>query len=295
MKINKFIILASIFIAFFSLPSFIKAEEPQASPLFKQPAPVLKPIPEAKKLLPEKDTFVDSAYPQTNFGLEKILTAAFLDSSKIIFMQFDFENVSLNDFSGNNKAILNLYLEESSGEDENLSLEILLPNTNWQEKELTWNEKPSLYSSETQIILNNKKGWQKIDITPLVKKWLTEEENNCGFALYTHSNLFSRTYSSRENEQFSPYISFEPFESPLVKVSSLKSKIEENNSSQFREKQASVAAALTKENETFFNQTEQQKINWQKLISANNLLPLTTLWSSAVFFLLLGIIKEHPS
>ncbi|HUV46516.1 MAG TPA: DNRLRE domain-containing protein, partial [Candidatus Bathyarchaeia archaeon] len=187
-----------VFIIFFSYFSL-------ALPVFAQ----TNPSPSPKGLLPEKDTYVNSAYPNDNFGQKNQLSAGFTSSSNIIFLKFNFEQFPESQLNQGKKAILNLYLSNSTGETKPIEVELLLPKTDWEENELNWNNKPSLYSSGLTTQLEATPGAQKIDLTDLVKQWLTNETENRGVAFYHNLENFSRTFCSKEDEKKPPYLTFE--------------------------------------------------------------------------------------
>jgi hypothetical protein len=160
--------------------------------------------PEPEGLLPIKDTYVNSAYPDTNYGSDPRLITSYTTSSKIIFLQFDLDPVAF--INPEQKAILNLNLESSSTSLEPLEMEVLLPYKSWEEGELSWNNKPSLYSSGLSATFEATPGAQKVDITPLVKQWINKETENYGIALYYNGENFSRKFSSKEAEKNKPQL-----------------------------------------------------------------------------------------
>lgn len=163
-----------------------------------------KTPPRPKGLLPEKDTFVDSAYPETNFGKENKLITAFTVSSEIIFLKFDLS--SLPEFYPEDKIFLSLELEQSNESLEPIEIELLLPSTDWDENELTWYNKPALYSSGLTTFLEATPGAQKIDLKPLVEQWQSNAIENNGLAFYYNFESFRRQYGSKENEKHPPLL-----------------------------------------------------------------------------------------
>jgi len=163
-----------------------------------------KTPPRPKGLLPEKDTFVDSAYPETNFGKEKKLITAFTVSSEIMFLKFNTDN--LPEFYPEDKVFLSLELEESNQSLEPIEIELLLPSDDWDENELTWYNKPALYASGFTTTLEATPGAQKIDLKPLVEQWQNNTIENTGLAFYYNFESFRRQYGSKENEKHSPLL-----------------------------------------------------------------------------------------
>ena len=158
------------------------------------------------KILPEKDAYVDSESPDKNFGRENIIPVAFTHTSKITFLKFNLENIAKD--SQPQQAILNLQLNQSQGDLKPIQTEVLLPSCEWNENEINWNNKPSLYKTDLTITLEATPGAQKIDITPLVNQWLNGAVHNYGFALYQNGESFERVFSSREDEKSSPTLTF---------------------------------------------------------------------------------------
>lgn len=243
-----------------------------------------KQTPETKKLVAEKDTCVNSVYPETNFGQENKISIGFTSSSNIIFLKFRLEGLSIESFNEDEKAILNLWLEESTGEMKTIETEVLLPSANWDEEKLTWNNKPSLYSSEIPADLEATSGGQKIDITDLVKQWLNGEVENTGIALYYSWENFSRSYSSRENEKHPPTLIIgREAQAESFPVLALK---EESK------KQGIVQAVKTA------SDVVKTKVNpapfFEKWCGANNIIPLSGIWTASVFLLLLKVFGKNP-
>jgi len=157
-------------------------------------------------LLPQKDAYVDSANPDKNFGLAQNLRLGFTHSSKIAFLKFDLDKIS--QAGQPKKAFLNLELTKSSGEQKTIEAEILLPSSDWEENDLNWNNKPSLYKTELAIPLEATAGAQKLDITSIVYQWLDGTAPNHGLALFSREEAFEREYFSKESEKKAPNLSF---------------------------------------------------------------------------------------
>lgn len=255
------------------------------SPVFSADKKNLKPIPELKKLIAEKDTSVNSVYPETNFGTEKKISTGFTNSSNIIFLKFRLEGLSTESFAENDKAILNLWLEESTGELKNIETEVLLPNTDWDEEELTWNNKPSLYSSEIPASLEATPGAIQIDITDLVKQWLAEETENTGLAFYYSWENFSRTYSSRENEKYPPTLVIgkekEAEAFPLMRTEE-------------KEGKQTVIEVMKTGVDRVRGVKIKKPSSFNILFSSYSIIPGIMLWTACVFLLLLKVFKKFP-
>jgi hypothetical protein len=106
----------------------------------------------------------------------------------------------------NQKAMLNLWLEESTGPLRPVEVEILLPEKDWSENDLNWNNKPSLFSSEISALIEATPGAQQVDVTPLLEKWQDGSLENHGIALYYNSEKFEKKFGSREHEKKPPLL-----------------------------------------------------------------------------------------
>lgn len=196
MKKVKLLLIASLGLVFFLFPHFAQAWE--------------------FKLAPEKDTWVDSAYPEANFSNLETLTTGFSWSSKIIFLKFDLNRLPsdfLNPETGNElgsdtTATLQLTLKDSVGEKKNLEAELLLPNQDWNEDQITWNNKPSLFPSGFFASLTATPGAQLIEFNGLVNSWLSGVTDNFGLAIYHNLNNFERTYWSNQAKKDQPVLVF---------------------------------------------------------------------------------------
>ena len=177
------------------------------------------PIPaaaEKNSLAVSQDTYVDSAYPEINFGLKKEISTAFAASSKIIFLQFDL--CETPPLQAGEEAYLQLWLEKADSNPQPIEIEILLPNHHWQEEKLTWNNKPSLYSSGLTALFEATPGAQKADITPLVRQWLEGSTGNSGLALYQGGEAFQRSFAAREKGDHPPQLIINRNSSPALSL-----------------------------------------------------------------------------
>ena len=145
---------------------------------------------------------------------------------------------------------------------------------------------PSLYSSEIPVDLEATPGAQQIDITDLVKQWLNGQLENTGVAFYYNWEDFSRTYSSRENEKHPPTLIIgreaqaEAF--PVLII-------EEEN-----QKQGVVQAVKTKMKEVKGVKIKKPLLNLDNLTTANNIIPLSGIWTASIFLLLLKVFGKNP-
>jgi len=255
------------------------------SPVYSADKKIIKSKPELKKLVAEKDTSVNSAYPDSNFGTEKKLSTGFTNSSNIMFLKFRLEGLSIESFADDDKAILNLWLEESTGELKNIETEILLPNIDWEEEELTWNNKPSLFSSEIPVDLEATPGAIQIDITDLVKQWLNQETENTGIAFYYSWENFSRLYAAREDEKHPPILVIGKEQQAQAFL------IQETEKT---EKQSVIETVKTGVEKVRGVKIAQPTFGFNSLFTVNSIIPGIMLWTSCVFVFLLKAFKEFP-
>lgn len=197
-----------------------------------------------------------------------------------MFLKFNLDDFELEE---DEKVILYLWLDQSYGESKPIETEILLPDDSWEEQELTWNNKPSLYSSGLSLTLEATPGAQKIDLTPLVKQWLEGTIENKGLAFYHNLESFSRTFFSKENKQYTPSLVAEKEEGAVQLAQNLF--------------QASVKENLEKL--SFFNPKSRvmgvkTKKTFQDYINQESIVPLVSLWTLVLFCFIWKLFKEFP-
>lgn len=255
----------------------------------------LLPLPckaEDFKIQAEKDTWTDSNYPETNFGAEQRIITGFTTSSRILFLQFNLDN--LPEIKEDQDVLLNLYLEQGEGDLIPINLEILLPSSEWDENTLTWNNKPSLYQSGLSVSLEATPGAQLIPLTPLVKQWLGQEVKNTGLAFYYNHGVFERTYFSREHDKYPPSLIIKNKEEKKPEAFPLemenRTKFLPQEAPQQIERLAQAKTEKAKQAVQVLGEKTMKFIHPKNLLNKNTLLPLVILWTSSVFLLLLKII-----
>lgn len=236
-------------------------------------------------LMAEKDTYADSALANKNFGEDNELNLGFNPASKIIFIKFNFDNIDVSRLKENETAFLSLFLLESAGADDLIEADLLLPQSEWQEKELNWNNKPSLFNSGLTVGLSSKPGEQKINITEIVNKWLTKEVENHGLALYYNQSGFFRSFSAKENGKNTPCLIFgtsnpEKNLQPQIQTAVL------------AEKDASPGA-VKKKAENKNEKENKPEQNFSKPSKKTiKILPLAGLWTAVTLGFLLKLVFE---
>ncbi|PIS08687.1 hypothetical protein COT75_05520 [Candidatus Beckwithbacteria bacterium CG10_big_fil_rev_8_21_14_0_10_34_10] len=280
--ISSFLLLSLIY------SPYVLAEDKKA-PVIK---PVLKKEPEVPQIKLDKDTYVDSLYPDLNFGTDPSLSAGYTSSTKIMFLQFNPSDLTLKN---EEKVFLVLELDKSYGQMETIESEILLPSQSWEEEGLTWNNKPSLYDSELNIGLEATPGAQKIDLTPLVLKWQAGELENYGLAIYHSLQSFERNYFSRENEKKFPYLVVEN-QTPTDEKEKITASNEENNDanplilSQEIDREILPFPEKMLKNKSLNNKNSSFELN--NIFKQDNLLPVLGLWTTSVMAFLFKAFKE---
>ncbi len=278
------ILLLLIFLLIYIVPLPVLAEDkPLTPPEIEVKIKNLAPRPSAQPegLLPVKDTYVNSHYPEINFGDQETLSTGFTSSTKIMFLQFDLDEKVEQGLEEGKEVVLNLWLDQSFGELKPLEIELLLPHNNWEEDQLNWNNKPSLYSSGLSVVLEATPGAQKINLTPLVGKWVSAEIKNMGMAFYYNLDTFSRTFFSKENKKHPPSLTLE--EKKPLKNENL-SDLEEGL--KFKLPQVLQAKTSVKGN--------QPQKTLKDYLNQNTILPLATLWTGCIAGLFWKIFKEYP-
>ncbi len=247
-------------------------------------------------LIPEKDTYVNSQYPEENFGAEEKILTSFAYCSEIMFLYFNLDQFPQDQLTSDKRAILNLWLDASSQPLQAVELEILLPQQNWQENELNWNNKPSLYPSELSVVLEATPGAQKIDLTPLLKKWLSGEEKNHGLAFYHSLDTFSRAYFSKENKKNPPSLTIEDKIVPALRRTSEAQDARLNTSITSATNKGEVEGASQPQalnQETQVKGTKTQK-SFRDYFGQKTILPLASLWVISMAGFLVKLFKEFP-
>jgi hypothetical protein len=274
--------LILLLIPLYPLPALAEdkpAEPPKIEKQIKNLAP--RPSAQPQGLLPIKDTYVNSHYPEINFGDQETWSTGFTSSTKIAFLQFELDEKIKQGLKEGQEAILNLWLDQSYGELEPVEMELLLPYADWQEDQLNWNNKPSLYSSGLKVVLEATPGAQKINLTPLLEKWLSGEMKNMGFAFYYNLDTFSRTFFSKENEKHPPSLVLE------------KKKAEEDEQLANLEKGLKFKLPQVLQAQTSVKGTQPQK-TLKDYLNQNTILPLATIWTGCIVGLLYKVFKEFP-
>jgi hypothetical protein len=234
-------------------------------------------------ILPIKDSYVNSAYPDTNYGADPRITTAYTNSSKIIFIEFNLEPITF--VNPEQKAYLKMHLESSNTALEPVEMEILLPSKNWNEGEICWNNKPSLYSSGLTASFEATPGAQLVDVTSLVKKWINKEVDNNGIAFYYNGIDFMREFASKETEKNKPQLIMEGMpESLLQKVRVLSASASSENEKEVKKTEMETEKEKSKRTDILgISQFELPEINLQFIYDRQ-------LWAMGLWVIGLGFL-----
>ena len=156
------------------------------------------------------DSYVDSSNPNQNNGsISSFFVGKFGEDS--VFESFvKFDLTSIPDGINIERATLRLYCNMLSGNDE---LIVWLPDADWSESAITWNNRPRLDLNAGYSMfdpLGSGQIWE-IDVTDLVDQWIDGSKLNYGFLLsgYFLPNDNWALFTAREGE-------YEPWRPELV-------------------------------------------------------------------------------
>jgi len=182
---------------------------------------------EATIYYPSDDAFVYSAYPETEYGLK--ITFLFVSDrstySKQTYLKFD-----LSSLSGSiiNSAALKLYKCNTSTYERDVNLYRVAED--WDEETITWNNKPSNYSTIISSTSVKNGGiwytWTGEEFKDLIQKWVDGTYDNYGMVLMTSYGGDYEFYSKEYFlSSYRPYLEIEstpiPEPSTLILLGSL--------------------------------------------------------------------------
>lgn len=157
------------------------------------------------KLYPSDDSSAYAIAPDSNQGSSSVLMAGFDQGVTRFYMKFDLTGI------GNvAKATLYLALHKFYGLNSDLH-RMHLVNSDWNEKTLTWNTQPQYEATEFFAFPNEYFGQMNvvfpIDITDLVKSWVSGVTPNCGVMVESdgntgYSHFFSKDFYQEANRPY---------------------------------------------------------------------------------------------
>jgi hypothetical protein len=136
-----------------------------------------------------KDTFVNEAYPDNNYGTTGGVVISNKFTTRLGYLWFD--DINLPEGATLVQAILKFYVHEINYSDR-AKINIGFCTNEWNENVITWTNKPLINQSsaiEAEIPLTEF-GWREINITSLVQKWVDGSQQNKGLFIYPLGYLY---------------------------------------------------------------------------------------------------------
>lgn len=156
------------------------------------------------------DSFLSSSAPNSNYGTWSTLRAGYDQSNfQAMRMLFRFNLSSIPQNSIVYTASMNVYQTQSvPSDDVNMGLQAQYMKSNWTETGVTWNNANYLGGDVIGIGDNtNTVGWKTIDVTNVVREWVSGSRTNYGFIVTGMEDPDanrSRTFYSRQQAGFEP-------------------------------------------------------------------------------------------
>ena len=166
---------------------------------------------ESNTFYPLDDAYVDSANPDTNYGISSILHVEFsgIDNCNI-YLYFDLSSLSGNTITN---ATLIMAVSSSSGM---ILLTINPVTTSWLEIMITWNIQPTMWLSPSITTAS----YGAFSVITIVTAWADNSISNYGFVITMASPASSVTYHSKESlsspELYVEYVV--PSKIPLMEI-----------------------------------------------------------------------------
>ena len=158
------------------------------------------------QILPTADTYVDENQPDVNYGTVTSLFVQHYTSSYLNYDEQAYFTFDLSQLSCNNQIQFAIYTFASA----TLTLELhQVTDTNWQETNLTWNDKPNYANTilDSQPVQDNK--YTVFNITTIAKQ---NQNAKLSFVVLTNTASSSSAWIySKENQ-----INGKPFDAPYV-------------------------------------------------------------------------------
>ncbi len=185
-------------------------------------------------LEPVADTHIEfhENWVDENYGNDSIIQVLYqpapVNAREQIFIKFDLSEIPGDSTVTN--ATLRLYVDSSIG-NELVSLAVLPVSDEWEELEITANNKPSVADSPVSeaAIPTSVNGYFNWSVTDLVRGWVNGDYPNYGLSITTKEDpesWYQRTFSSREGV-YKPLLTIE-YTSPtsssqtLLKITDVK-------------------------------------------------------------------------
>lgn len=170
-------------------------------------APPSTPTPTTVVLYPIADAYVDEQLPTTNYGSSTNLYLSFMTEflyKRRSLVKFDIASIPANAII--DSAYFWAYLNYGDGPS-SVNVTMCRASGNWTEYGVTWNNRPTCYSSSTTAV-GTTPGWYSWNAFNLVYHW--RDLDNDGLCLIgpTSGESFTRRFNSREQSGIStdPYL-----------------------------------------------------------------------------------------
>lgn len=150
------------------------------------------------------DSTVQSGYPNANNGSSTVMLAGYYSSAQVMrgLVQFNLSGIPSSTPIG--QARLWLYLSSSREPTQSTARTIATYRvaSAWTESSVTWNTRPSFGSMYNWIsIPHNAFGWYSVDVTTLMREWVSGQYPNYGIWLFGDESPINqnwRGFSTRE-------------------------------------------------------------------------------------------------
>lgn len=160
------------------------------------------------KINSSKDTFIQDANPNTNYGSASNMRLA--NDTGIIsesLLMFDISTIPSNSVINSGDLYIYIYNDIGSA----LTAYVGKISESWTENGVTWNTKPVYDLSQSQIMYPDSVGWYSVGITSFVSDWYSGATTNNG--LYINATpiqlTISKDFYTKENGNYIPYFSID--------------------------------------------------------------------------------------
>lgn len=141
---------------------------------------IIQPPSYKMQIVAIKDAFVRSKIPTLNYGTEQTTVVGTNESTKEIYRSlFEFDLSSITEDIIIEKITLNLYSIKGAPVTQDLG--VYSAASPWEETGVTWINQPAVLNLNNIVTAGKIQGYNVIDVTDQVLKWLSGSENNYGF------------------------------------------------------------------------------------------------------------------
>ncbi|MGG4144848.1 DNRLRE domain-containing protein [Paenibacillus algorifonticola] len=165
-------------------------------------------------ITPFKDAFVRSGVPRLNYGAEQEMLVGMTGNMEEFnsFLAFDISNIPIGQKI--TKAILKLYVDQTSLQEIPISLYEILDD--WTENGVTWASTPLHERKFLDISVNRAKEYIEIDILSVIQSWYSGESYNKGLILKSEKLVpgnFARIGTRERGAHYAPRLEIEYYSS----------------------------------------------------------------------------------